>query len=116
MSTLTGPPRYVPTLTEVVRPAPAPVPESSAVIALAATPVVMPESMARRVLQRIDPILEQRLHQAIGQLVLVHAHALMPGFREEIERVVRQSVIDAFQQEFETPPDQVLTPGTVNLP
>lgn len=103
MSTLTGPPRYVPTLTEVVHPAPAPEPVS------ASTPVIGPavaaldarELLVQRILQRLDPVLEQRLQQAVEQLVLEHTRSLMLRLREEIERVLRESVVDAFEREID---------------
>jgi hypothetical protein len=103
MSGLTGPPRYVPTLTEVVSPASAPEANVSAAIAPAETPVDAQELMLQRVLQRVDLMLERRLHHAIEQLILEHTHALMPRLREEIELVVRESVTQAFEQETAPP-------------
>ena len=55
--------------------------------------------MVQRVLQRIDLVLERRLHEAIEQLILEQADALLPRLREEIELVVRESVTQAFEQE-----------------
>ena len=104
MSSLAGPPRYVPTLTEVVPPAFAPEANVSAAIAPADTPVDAQELMLQRVLQRVELILERRLHNAIEQLILEHTHALMPRLRKEIELVVRESVTQAFEQEPAPPP------------
>lgn len=101
MSRRKGPPRYVPTLTEVVQPAPLPPPEP-ALIEAAATAAISAETqelMVRRVLQRTDLMIERRLHEAIGQLILEHTQAMMPRLREEIELVVRESVTQAFEQE-----------------
>ena len=55
--------------------------------------------MVRRVLQRIDQMLERRLHDAVEQLILEHTATLMPRIREEIELVVRECVSQAFEQE-----------------
>ncbi len=99
MSSLTGPPHYVPTLTEVVHPVPAPESAFSAVIAPDETSAERQEALVQRVMQRIDLMLERRLHEAIEQLILEHTQALMPRLREEIELVVRESVSLAFEQE-----------------
>ncbi len=55
--------------------------------------------MVQRVLQRIDLVLERRLREAVGELILAHTQTLAPRLREEIELVVRQSVSQAFAQE-----------------
>ena len=87
------PPRYVPTLTEVVQPAAAP--EDGAAISLEQ----LQEQVIHRVMQRVDLSLERRLREAIATLVLEHTRNLGPLLREEIELVVRQSVSDAVAQE-----------------
>ena len=94
MSARKRPPRYVPTLTEVV-PSPAPLPEPALIDPAAQTQ----ELRVQRVLQRTDLMIAQRLHDAIEQLVLAHTQAMMPKLREEIERVVRESVTQAFEHE-----------------
>ena len=99
MSARKGPPRYVPTLTEVV-----PLtsfPESVLIDPAAAAALLAKtqELMVQRVLQRTDLMIERRLHEAIEQLILAHTQAMMPRLREEIERVVRESVTQAFEQE-----------------
>ncbi|UUZ63726.1 hypothetical protein LP417_31345 [Polaromonas sp. P1-6] len=100
MSRSTKPPRFVPTLTEVVLPMPAPAAPAGA---MSATPVApsadLEDQMVQRVLQRVDLILERRLREAVGQLILEHTQTLAPRLREEIELVVRQSVSQAFEQE-----------------
>lgn len=100
MSRSSVPPRFVPTLTEVVRPAPSP---AALALGTAAAPMTLSaeleEQLVQRVLQRVDLTLERRLREAVGQLILEHTQTLAPRLREEIERVVRQSVNQAFEQE-----------------
>lgn len=57
------------------------------------------EQMVQRVLQRVDLVLERRLREVVGQLILEHTQTLTPRLREEIEAVVRQSVNQAFESE-----------------
>ncbi len=99
MSTAPVPPRFVPTLTEVFHPVRSP----SAVAAKAAIPtalsVELQNQMVQRVLQRVDLLLDRRLREAVGQLILEHTETLAPRLREEIEQVVRQSVSQAFELE-----------------
>jgi hypothetical protein len=92
------PPRYVPTLTEVVQPAAAP--EAGAAVSLEQ----MQEQVIHRVMQRVDLSLERRLREAIATLVLEHTRNLGPLLREEIELVVRQAVTEAVAQELPARP------------
>jgi len=85
------PPRYVPTLTEVVGPSGEPKP--------GAMPAVSQEQIIERVMQRIDLILERRLREAIAATVLEQTRSIAPLLREEIELVVRETVSEAFEQE-----------------
>ena len=89
-----NPPRYVPTLTEVVKPAPAPA---------AAAPVagLSQEQLIHRVMQRVDLTLERRLREAVAATVIEQTRTLGPLLREEIEQVVRQTVSQAFAEELE---------------
>jgi hypothetical protein len=89
------PPRYVPTLTEVVHPSAVPVTEADP-----ATPAVSQEDVVRRVMERVDATFEQRLREALAAAVIEQTRALGPLLRDEIEAVVRQAVAEAFQQEF----------------
>ena len=98
------PPRYVPTLTEVVQPAVAP--DQGAAVSLEQ----LQEQVIHRVMQRVDLSLERRLREAIATLVLEHTRNLGPLLREEIELVVRQSVSDAVAQELVGRSGE--TPGT----
>lgn len=99
-----SPPRYVPTLTEVV-PATTIVPDLD--LDLAAQPDVplpegsgsIQEQVIHRVMERVDALIEQRLTDAVSALVQAHFKALEPRLREEIETVVRQAVSDAVVEE-----------------
>jgi hypothetical protein len=95
------PPRFVPTLTEVVQPATAPVSAGETPPVAALDSAGIEEQLIQRVLQRLDLILERRLREALGQLILEHTERLAPQLKEEIESVVRQSVSHAFAQELE---------------
>jgi hypothetical protein len=95
------PPRFVPTLTEVVQPATAPVPAAEPPSVATVDSVSIENQLVQRVLLRVDLVLERRLREALGQLILEHTERLAPQLREEIEAVVRQSVSDAFAQELE---------------
>ena len=113
-----NPPRFVPTLTEVVpdtsaaplplmeptpppvRPAPVPVPVPAS---LAALPPQLPdgfeELLVHRVMQRVDVGLDQRLRDAIATVVQEQTRSVLPRLREEIESVVRQVVYEAVADE-----------------
>lgn len=97
MSRAVPPTRFVPTLTEVVKPVVPVVEEAPAV-----SPVDLhrlQEQMVHRVMQRVDLTLDRLLRETVGRLVLEHTQALAPSLRDEIEIVVRQSVTHAFEQE-----------------
>lgn len=88
-----SPPRYVPTLTEVVK---AP-PEGRA-----APAVPSQDQLVQRVMQRVDLALERKLREAIAATVLEHTRSIAPLLREEIEEVVRETVAQAFADELAT--------------
>ena len=76
-----APPRFVPTLTEVVQKPRTP----------ATPPVPLPPSadqIAQRVLQRVDLVLDRKLREAIATVVV-----------ERIEAAVREAVAHAFAEE-----------------
>lgn len=98
MSRSSPPPRFVPTLTEVVKPARAAA-EDEAQDRSASDLLRFQEQMVHRVMQRVDLTLERLLRETVGRLVLEHTQALAPSLRDEIEMVVRQSVNQAFEQE-----------------
>ena len=89
------PPRFVPTLTEVVHSGPAPLAPAPPV---GAQPLV-PEQLAQRVLQRVDLTLDRRVREAIAAVVLEQTHLLAPLLRERLEAVVRDVVAQAVAEE-----------------
>lgn len=84
------PPRFVPTLTEVVR---------SGAAARPGDAGITQDQLVQRVMQRVDMSLERRLREAIAATVLEQTRALGPILREEIELVVREAVSQAFADE-----------------
>lgn len=99
MSRLPGPPAYVPTLTEIVPPVSSPeTPDERAMAEMAAAPDLQ-ALMVQRVLRRIDGVLETRLREVTEQLIREHVHALLPQLLDVVERVVRESVSQAFERE-----------------
>ncbi len=92
-----GPPRFVPTLTEIVQPSPSP--QTPPVTDTAMPVAEVHEAMIQRILQRVDLVLEARLGNTVRELVMTQTQALTPMLREEIERLVRESVSQAFAQE-----------------
>ena len=86
------PPRYVPTLTEIVESPPA-APDSVPGGRLSE------EQLIHGVMQRVDLVLERRLREAIAQAVLEQTRSLGPLLRDEIESVVRETVAHAFAEE-----------------
>lgn len=98
------PPRFVPTLTEVVQ-----LPEMVDAPTLGAEPVLadseptipprLREEIIQRVMQRVDATLSRDLKAAVAELVVNHTRLLEPLLREEIERTVRHSVETAVAEE-----------------
>ena len=101
MNRSSPPPRYVPTLTEVVRPTQASVMEKWGEAPERPAPDLqrLQEQMVHRVMQRVDLTLDRLLRETVGRVVLEHTQALAPSLRDEIEMVVRLSVNQAFEQE-----------------
>ena len=93
------PPRFVPTLTEVVKPSTAGSNLPAELTWAGVDRAAKEEKLVERVLQRVDLTLERQLREALGQMILEHTETLAPQLRQEIERVVRQSVSQAFVQE-----------------
>ncbi|NKE64505.1 hypothetical protein RAMLITH_01615 [Ramlibacter sp. RBP-2] len=91
------PPRYVPTLTEVVPPPASPASDPGGGGEAAA---MAQEEVVRRVLQRVDAMLERRLRERVAAVVMEQTQALAPLLQAEIEASVRQAVAEAFEQEF----------------
>ena len=116
MSTTSVPPRFVPTLTDVV-PAPqrdyaaqfentpyshahasgnAYMPPNSFV---GAPPLGLNEDLlVKRVMQQVDVVLQRRLREALGRVILEQTEALAPKLRSEIEQVVKESIAQAIAQ------------------
>lgn len=88
------PPRFVPTLTEVVHSGPAPLTPSVPSVA-----GLSQEQLTQRVLQRVDLVLDRRLREAIATLVLEQTSQLAPLLRARLEAVVREVVADAVADE-----------------
>jgi hypothetical protein len=88
------PPRYVPTLTEVVSGAAAPQP----------SPGLNQEQIVHRIMQRIDLTLDRRLREAIATVVLEQTRTMGPLLREQVEIVVKQTVSQALAEELNPPP------------
>ena len=84
------PPRFVPTLTEVVQGAPA-----------STAAAVSHEQIAQRVLQRVDLMLDRRVREAIAGVVLEQTEAMAPLLRERLDAVVREVVAAAVAEEMQ---------------
>jgi hypothetical protein len=95
-----SPPKYVPTLTEVVKQADAqPVTAPARAPAANSPDVLTEEQLVLRVMERVDTALERRLRETIAEVVIEQTRALAPLLREEIESVVRETVAQAFADE-----------------
>lgn len=87
-----NPPRFVPTLTEVVR-------SGAAATGQAVSAALSQEQLVHRIMQRVELTLEKRLREAIATTVLQQTQMLGPLLREEIELAVRESVEQALAEE-----------------
>ncbi len=84
--------RFVPTLTEVVRPHPVPAPEAPAL-----TQEFL-EVIVDAALQRAEASLSQQLPEVLSVVLHEQALALSERLRREIRTVVRQSVAQALAE------------------
>lgn len=86
-----NPPRFLPTLTEVVHPS------GLLKASVPATPDL--EEIVQSVMQRVDPVLERRLSEEVDAmvraLVMEQLETLSSRLHEELEIVVRQTVSEA---------------------
>lgn len=57
------------------------------------------EYLIHRLMQRVDLVLEERLKEAIAQVVEAQTRSMVLSLREEVESVVRQSVYEAVDAE-----------------
>ena len=100
MNNASSPPRFVPTLTDVVQMTG----QALQVNTWQASDSQLEDQIVHRVMQRVDLVLERRLREAVAQVILTHTQSLGPRLREEIELVVRESVIQAVAQELPQQP------------
>lgn len=115
------PPRFVPTLTEVVKnTSPASTAAETAVSTsmptasvttiqepTSTTPVPAPamtEHIVQRVMARVEDLLQERLHEIWAEAIQAHTHALYQGLRNEVQSIVCQAVSDAIAQEMQPSP------------
>ena len=98
MSPTNTPPRFVPTLTDVVQPAAGPRVDTLQAPAAQGFDN-LDDQIVHRVMQRVDLVLERRLREAVAHVILAHTQTLAPRLREEIDLVVRESVSQAVAQE-----------------
>lgn len=95
------PPRFVPTLTEVVQGSGDP--ETPVEPGNALDAEAFQHQLVQRILQRVDVTLERRLREAVGELILEQTQTLAPLLREQIEITVREAVSLALAQEIDQP-------------
>ena len=97
-----GPPAYVPTLTDIVYPAPVPTPAPAHSAESAKDGRAAAEDlqalMVQRVLEHVNLDLDSRLQEVTAQLVRQHVSAMLPRLADDIERVIRASVANAFER------------------
>ncbi len=106
------PPRFLPTLTEVVKhpvpatePAEIPVlPEEDALAPVVASTFVEPvasvttdEELIAKVMVQLTPVLEQVVQDALQQSLQMRLQTLLPGVMEDVEATVSRAVADALQ-------------------
>jgi hypothetical protein len=89
------PPRFVPTLTEVVH-------GVHQQPTSAAAPMPTQEQLTQRVMQRVDLVLDRRVRETIASVVLEQTDALGPVLRERLEEVVREAVAQALADELKS--------------
>ena len=106
------PPRFLPTLTEVVQTS-ADAPQSSPGDAVFATPLKtarqgsgadaenpsVVEMNVSKILFRLEVPLQNRLKLAVSEIIQGHVDALMPLIAQEIEAVVRETVRESVSAE-----------------
>jgi hypothetical protein len=101
------PPRYVPTLTQVIdaKAAPAPI-ATKAPAALASAEAPHASELAQQLRQQlllrsrqyIDIELQKRIREAVSQLALEHAHKLFEELQPQLEATVSQVIEEAVAQ------------------
>ena len=97
MSNPPSSPRFVPTLTDIVQ---RPVLDTDRpLVPFSENGLSEQEQLINRVMQRVNLMLDRRLREALGQVILEQTQNLVPLLRQEIEQVVRESVSQAMAQE-----------------
>ena len=99
MSTTSAPPRFVPTLTDVVSRPHSPYAVFNGGVIASDHAAFSEEQLTKRIMQRVDVVLERRLREAVGKVILEHTQELVPRLREEIESLVKESIVQALAQE-----------------
>jgi hypothetical protein len=96
-------PRFLPTLTEVVRPGEAVASEEGTVLPQQTAASRMPaaEELVERVMQRLAPTLETKLRAVVTSLVQEQISALEPYLWQEVDQALRQTVATAVAQELD---------------
>ena len=84
------PPRFVPTLTEVVQ---------GRTTASAGSDVFLEDQITQRVMQRVELGLERKLREAIAGVVLEHSRGIVPALRTKIQAAVHEAVAQALAEE-----------------
>ncbi len=95
--TMASPPRYVPTLTEVVVPAGAaaqPMPRVAPSL-MHAEPVDDQRVVVQDVMDRLTPRLEAHLRRSASDLLEMHLREVLPALQMELEAEVRRAVAEA---------------------
>lgn len=97
MATTRNPPRFVPTLTEVVHapPAATPAPLQGSLQGLTE------EQWVHRIMQRVDITLDRRLREAVATVIVDQTRNLAPLLRDQVEAVVREAVAQALADEMQ---------------
>jgi len=61
--------------------------------------MVTEDQLVQRIMRRVQQGLDQRIREAVAQVVLDHTRGLGPAIAVEIESVVRSLVADALAEE-----------------
>ncbi len=88
------PPKFVPTLTEIVH-----LPQVASALNHAADTLSESTELTLRLLQRVDVLLERRIRTSVSSAVAAHTAALIQELRSIIEQAVQEAVSDALSQE-----------------
>ncbi len=86
MTAAKSPPRFLPTLTEVIQP-----PEELNPLLSDADTNLLIDS----VMQTLQPRLQAQLQNSLEQMVLDHMQELVPRLQQEIEAAIRNAILQA---------------------